>query len=321
MQLTKENKLFLCSSVLAPRVPRANRATRKKLNIETDKVKSMTTPVKTPWESRRIEGNLAGKSQVKLRLATVNVGSMVGRSAEVTETIGRRNVDVVALQEVRYKNEGVRKLRGGDFEYKLYWKGEETGCGGVGLMVKYDLVESVMEVRRVSPRIISIDIVVNEKVVTVISVYAPQSEEEKEKFYEDLTAEVQSRHGIRFVLGDFNGHVGRSCLGYDGIHRGFGWGERHRDGERILEFADRLDMVVGNPFFKKDDEKLITYISGNCATVIDYAVVQKEVTKKVRGIKVIPGEECFSQHRLLIMDLIMEHIAVRKLKNSGKGKL
>ena len=43
---------------------------------------------------------------------------MVGRSAEVTETIERRYVDVVALQEVRYKNEGVRKLREGDFEYK-----------------------------------------------------------------------------------------------------------------------------------------------------------------------------------------------------------
>ena len=97
MQLTKENKLLLCSSVLAPRVQRANRATRKKLNIETDKVKSMTTPVKAPWESRRIEGNLAEKSQVKLRLATVNVGLMLGRSAQVTETIGRRNVDKVAL--------------------------------------------------------------------------------------------------------------------------------------------------------------------------------------------------------------------------------
>ena len=176
MQLTKENKLFLCSSVLAPRVQRANRATRKKLNIETNKVKSITTPVKDPWESRRIEGNLTRKSQVKLRLAKVNVGSMVGRSAKVTETIERRNVDVVALQEVRYKNEGVRKLRRGDFKYKLYWIGEETGRGGVGLMVKHDLVESVMEVRRVSSRIASIDIVVNEKVVTVISVYAPQSE-------------------------------------------------------------------------------------------------------------------------------------------------
>ena len=66
--------------------------------------------------------------------------------------------------------------------------------------------EKVMEVRRVSARIISMDIVVNEKVVTVISVYAPQSgrsEEEKEKLYEDLTAEVQSRHGICFALRRF----------------------------------------------------------------------------------------------------------------------
>ena len=100
MQLTKENKLFLGFSVLTTRVQKANRATRKKLNIETDKVKSMTTPVKAPRESSRIEGNLAKKSQVKLRLATVNVGSMVGRNAEVTEIIGRRNVAVVALQEV-----------------------------------------------------------------------------------------------------------------------------------------------------------------------------------------------------------------------------
>ena len=57
----------------------------------------------------------------------------------------------MALQEVRYKNEGARKFRGGDFKYKLYWKGEETAHGGVGLIVKNDLVESAMEVRRVCP--------------------------------------------------------------------------------------------------------------------------------------------------------------------------
>ena len=43
--------------------------------------------------------------------------------------------------------------------------------------------------------------------------------------------------------------------------------------------------------------------------------------KKVKDIKVIPAEECFSQHRLLIMDLMMEHRAVRKLKNPAKLKL
>ena len=80
-------------------------------------------------------------------------------------------------------------------------------------------------------------------------------------------------------------------------------------------------MVVENTFFKKDDEKLITYKSGDCAIVVDYAVVKNEVMKKVKDIKVIPGEECFSEHRLLIMDLMMEHRAVRKLKNPGKEKL
>ena len=136
-----------------------------------------------------------------------------------------------------------------------------------------------------------------------------------------LLNQVQSRHGICFVLGGFNGHVRRSSLGYDGIHGGFGWGERNKDDERILKLADSVDMVVGNTFFKKGDEKLITYKSGNCATVIDYAVVHKEVIKKVKYIKVFLGEKCFSQHRLLIMGLVMEHRAVRKLKNPGKVKL
>ena len=44
----------------------------------------------------------------------------------------------------------------------------------------------------------------------------------------------------------------RFSQGYDGIHGGFGWCERSRDGERILEFVDSLDMVVSNIFFKND---------------------------------------------------------------------
>ena len=52
----------------------------------------------------------------------------------------------------------------------------------------------------------------------------------RKKFHEDLTTKVQSRHGICFVFGDFNGYVGRSSQGYDVIHGGFGWSERNRDG-------------------------------------------------------------------------------------------
>ena len=87
-------------------------------------------------------------SEAKLRLATINVGTLVGRSDEVTKTAGRRRVDAVAFQEVRFKNEGVKTLKG-NFEYRLYWKGEDTASGGVGLMAKCELAKSVIEDRRV----------------------------------------------------------------------------------------------------------------------------------------------------------------------------
>ena len=105
MQLIKENNVFYCSSLLAPRALRANRNTRKKLSLKTNTAKSMTPSGKTYKETRRIEETLARKPQARLRFASINVGTLIGRSAEVTETLGRRNVDVAALQEVRSKNE------------------------------------------------------------------------------------------------------------------------------------------------------------------------------------------------------------------------
>ena len=89
---------------------------------------------------------------------------------------------------------------------------------------------------------------------------------------------MQSRNSIEncIILGDFNGHVGRSANGYEGVHGGQGWGDRNKEGEKILEFADSFGMVIGNTFFKKNAEKLITFKSGNCATVIDYVMVGKK---------------------------------------------
>jgi len=40
------------------------------------------------------------------------------------------------------------------------------------------------------------------------------------------------------LAGDMNGHVGCNNVAYDGMHGGFGYGDRDADGSRILEFAD-----------------------------------------------------------------------------------
>ena len=58
---------------------------------------------------------------------------------------------------------------------------------------------------------------------------------------------------------DMNGHVGSSNAGYDGTHGGFGYGSRNADGSRILEFADRLNLVICNTLFTKQESQLVTY--------------------------------------------------------------
>jgi len=62
---------------------------------------------------------------------------------------------------------------------------------------------------------------------------------------------VQNKTSNCIVMGDFNRHVGSSVNGYEGVHGGHGWGERNKGGERLPEFADSFDMVIGNTFFRK----------------------------------------------------------------------
>jgi len=108
-------------------------------------------------------------------------------------------------------------------------------------------------------------------------------------------------NGKCVILGDFNGHVGKMQDGYKGTHGGFGYGKRNIEGERVLDFADSFGLKFANTWFKKDDEKLITYEFGGSKTAIDYILVGKE--EKVRNVKAIPGEEVMMQHRLVVMDI------------------
>ena len=55
------------------------------------------------------------------------------------------------------------------------------------------------------------------------------------------------------------------------MHAEFGFGKRNEEGEIILEFANALNFVVANTWFKKNEGRLITYeIPGKCRTVIDH---------------------------------------------------
>ena len=78
-----------------------------------------------------------------------------------------------------------------------------------------------------------------------------------------------------FVVGRvLNGHVGTNVHGYDGVHGGYGFGERNADGEWIQEFCDAMELIVTNTCFKRQKNKLATYVSGSTVSTIDYLLLR-----------------------------------------------
>ena len=183
-----------------------------------------------------------------------------------------------------------------------------TKASGVGVLLAEKWVDKVYDIKRVSDRIMLIKLLVGEAVLTVLSVYAPQTgleESTKDAFYDSLQTVISELPDKEIVIpcGDWNGHVGREAAGYEGVHGGSGYGEHNADGDRVLEFAVANDFVIGNTFFVKRDSHLITYQSGNAKTQIDFILLRKRNLKIAKDIKVIPSEECVPQHKLLICDL------------------
>ena len=74
------------------------------------------------------------------------------------------------------------------------------------------------------------------------------------------------------------------------------------------------DMVVCNTLFRKRLSRLITYESGGWQTQIDYILVRKSDRKVVKDVKVVSDEECVSQHRLLVCNIVVKNAKEVKRK-------
>ena len=64
----------------------------------------------------------------KIKLATLNVGSMTGKTGEVVHIMARKNLQVLYVQETKWRGSNTREIGGG---YKLYYHGEDGTNNGV----------------------------------------------------------------------------------------------------------------------------------------------------------------------------------------------
>ena len=191
-------------------------------------------------------------------------------------------IDVCCLLEVRWRGQGARMLGMKGRRYKLWWSGKWDGVGGVGVVVKEELCEKMVEVRRVSDRVMTL-VVFEEDVLRLICGYTPQSGrsmEEKHSFYDELKGEwdMHSAGDLVVCFGDFNGHIGRHIHGCDGVHGGYGVGQRNLEGRMILGFCLEKESCVSNTWLKRKENRKVTFRLGE-------------------NVKAIPGE---FQHALVI---------------------
>ena len=102
---------------------------------------------------------------------------MRGRASEIVETISRRKISLCAIQKSRWKGCSARMITGKDSKYKFLWSGDESGLGGVGVLVKEALVENAVSVERINNRIMHIRIMINK--ITRINAKHPILKEEE----------------------------------------------------------------------------------------------------------------------------------------------
>ena len=188
-----------------------------------------------------------------IRVGTLNIGIMAGRRRKQADMMEQRNVDILYLQETKWKGSKARNIGGGCC--KLFYN-RADGKNEIGMMMKEELVESVLEVKRVSDRLMAIKLEVKGLILKIINAYAPQvnnSMEEKNDFWQDLDGLIESvSKQERIVLGaDLNGHVGKRDIGDEEIMGRYGAGTRNKEGSMVVDFAKRMDLAIVNTYFKK----------------------------------------------------------------------
>jgi hypothetical protein len=80
----------------------------------------------------------------------------------------------------------------------------------------------------------------------------------------------------KLFIGDLNGHVGSTRVGFDGVHEGFRYGSRNQEGEGILNFTLVYDLIVTNTFFRKRVSYLVTFSNGQHCSQIDFILARRE---------------------------------------------
>ena len=220
--------------------------------------------------------------------------------------------------ENKVERSKVKNIEGG---CKLFYNEADRRRNGIRIVMREELAESVLQVKRVSNRLMVMKLEVKGSILNIVSAYALQvnnSMEEKNDFWEDLDGLIKCvSKQERIVLGaDLNGRIGKGNIEDEEIMGRYCAGTRNKKGSMVVDFVKRMDLAIVNPFFKKKDEHRVTYKSGGKITQVDYVMCRRRNLKKMCNCKVIVNECIAKQHGMVVckMALMVKKKKTEKVK-------
>ena len=221
--------------------------------------------------------------------------------------------DVIGLAETRITGDGELTTEEG---HKLYYSGQGKHYEGVGLMVKKEIKNSVINYTAVSSKIILIRIKASPININIIQIYVPTTaytDEEIEQFYEsiDNTIKETPKKDLLIIQGDFNAKVGKDAhIEWPACEGRFGIDHQNERGQRLLEFAEKHQFIIANTLYPHTNSRTTTWHSpdGKTHNQIDYILTPIRFKSSIKQSSTItyPGADINSDHDLVLCNITLK---------------
>lgn len=256
----------------------------------------------------------------EIKIGTWNIRTMLipGKMQEVGNELMRYNIDVAALQEIRWKDQGAIDKNMYSFRYS---GDKKQGNRGVGFMVFQSMKQKIIEFKPIDERMAYLRLKAKPCNISLLNIYAPtekDSNEEKDKFYEKVEEEIEviPKEDTIIILGDFNAQIGKEdyikCVaGKETIHE-----KTNNNGQRLCNLAASTDMYISSTKFPHPKKHKITWMSpdNKATTQIDHILINRRKQTSIKDVRTYRGACADSDHFLVIAKI------KQKIKKNNKGQ-
>nr|VZI27307.1 unnamed protein product [Spirometra erinaceieuropaei] len=223
------------------------------------------------------------------------------RTALVARELARYKVDIAALSETRFSEQGQLEEVGAG--YTFFWSGRpraERRNASVAFAIRNDIVGRLPCLPQgINDRLMSLRLPLwGGKFAIIISAYAPtmtNPDAVRDEFYEDLHAFLAtvSKVDKLIVLGDFNARVGTDHTAWRGVLGPHGLRGSNDNGLLLLRTCAEHRLILTNTFFCLPERAKATwrYPRSRQWHLLDYVLVRRRDQRDVLVTKAIAGAD------------------------------